>query len=89
VFDIVYIEVMMMWTKQTPSKPGWYWLLNPGAEPGLPTIVQMIVDWESGRSLAIIPPSHPKASPRVCDLRDVDGMWAGPVELPVVLADVA
>jgi hypothetical protein len=80
---------MMTWTKQTPSKPGWYWLLNPSEEPGLPTIVQIIFDWETGRSLAIIPPSNRKASARVQHLRDLDALWAGPIELPVVLADVA
>jgi len=80
---------MMTWTKETPNKPGWYWLLNPSVEPGLPTIVQIIFDWETGRSLTIIPPSYPKASAEVQDLRDSDAMWAGPIELPVVLADAA
>jgi hypothetical protein len=79
----------MTWTKQTPSKPGWYWLLNPNEEPGLPTIVQIFFDWETGRSVAIIPASHPKTSARLQDLPDIDAMWAGPIELPVVLAHVA
>ena len=79
----------MTWTKQIPGKPGWYWLLNPREEPGLPTIVQIILDWESGRSVAIIPPSTAKASARVQDLQNVDAMWAGPIELPVVLENVA
>ena len=79
----------MTWTKQTPSRPGWYWLLNPSEEPGLPTIVQLWYDWETGRSIAIIPASHPKTSSRVQALRDLDALWAGPIELPVVLADVA
>ena len=79
----------MTWTKQTPSKPGWYWLLDPSEQLGLPTIVQIFFDWETGRSLAIIPASSPKASARVQDLRGFDAMWAGPIELPVVLAHVA
>jgi hypothetical protein len=79
----------MTWTNQTPRKPGWYWLLNPCEEPGLPMIVQIFFDWETRRSLAIIPASNPRASARVQDLRDLDAMWAGPIELPVVLADVA
>lgn len=79
----------MTWTKETPTKPGWYWLLNPNEEPGLPTIVQILSDWETGRSIAIIPPSHPRSSGRVQDLRDIDALWAGPVELPVVLAQAA
>ena len=79
----------MTWTKQTPSEPGWYWLLNPSGAPGLPTIVRISFDWETGRLLAIIPPSHPKASALVQDLQDFDAMWAGPIELPVVLADAA
>lgn len=79
----------MTWTKQTPSKAGWYWLLDPSEELGLPTIVQIFFDWETGRSLAIIPASTPKVSARVQDLRGFDAMWAGPIELPVVLAHVA
>ena len=64
-------------------------MLNPGEEPGLPMIVQIICDWETGRSLAITPPANPRASGTVEDLRDLDAMWAGPIELPVVLAGVA
>jgi hypothetical protein len=64
-------------------------MLNPGEEPGLPTIVQIVADWETGRSLALIPAPSPKASAMVQDLRDLDAMWAGPIELPVVLANVA
>ena len=79
----------MTWTKQTPNKPGWYWLLNPSEDPGLPTIVQIFFDWETGRSLAIIPASNPKASARVHNLQDADALWAGPIELPVVLPNVA
>jgi hypothetical protein len=57
-------------------------MLNPNEEPGLPTIVQVVSDWETGRSLALIPASHPKASGRVEDLRDLDAMWAGPLDVP-------
>jgi hypothetical protein len=80
---------MLMWTKQTPSKPGWYWMLNPGEEPGLPTIVQIVSDWQTGRSLALIPAPNPKASGMVQDLRKVDALWAGPIELPLVMTQVA
>lgn len=64
-------------------------MLNPSEEPGLPTIVQIISDWETGRSLALIPPSNPKASGLVQDLSTSDALWAGPIELPVVMAQVA
>ena len=87
--SVVYLQVMMVWTKQIPSKPGWYWLLSPSEEAGLPTIVQIVFNWETGRSLVIIPPSTAKASARVQDVRDFDAMWAGPIELPVVLANAA
>jgi hypothetical protein len=79
----------MMWTQQTPSTPGWYWMLNHNEEPGLPTIIQIVSDWETGRLLALIPAASPKAFGSVQDLRELDAMWAGPIELPVVLADVA
>ena len=80
---------MITWTRQTPSKPGWYWLLNPSEEPGLPTIVQVCFEWETSQSVAIIPGSNPKTSSRVQDLRELDALWAGPLELPVVLENVA
>lgn len=79
----------MTWTKQIPSRPGWYWLLNPNEDPGLPTIVQIFFDWETRRSLAIIPPANPKEAIHVQDLGGFDALWAGPIELPVVLENVA
>ena len=82
-------KTMLSWTEQKPSKPGWYWMLNPSDEPGLPTIVQINSDWESGRSLVFIPPSSTKASERVLDLGDLDALWAGPIELPIVLEKAA
>ena len=82
-------KAMLSWTEQKPSKPGWYWMLNPSEEPGLPTIVQINSDWESGRSLVLIPASSTEASGRVLDLRELDALWAGPIELPVVLEKAA
>ena len=82
-------KAMLSWTEQRPSKPGWYWMLNPSEEPGLPTIVQINSDWESGRSLVLIPPSSTEASGRVLDLRELDALWAGPIELPIVLEKAA
>jgi len=64
-------------------------MLDPSDEPGLPTIVQIIFDWETGRSLVIIPASHPKGATRVQDLQACDALWAGPIELPVVLQNAA
>jgi hypothetical protein len=64
-------------------------MLNPNEEPGLPTIVQIIFDWEACRSLVLIPAMNPKASAIVQNLRDLDALWAGPIVLPVVLAKVA
>jgi hypothetical protein len=64
-------KAMLSWTKQKPSKPGWYWMLNPSEEPGLPTIVQINSDWESGRSLVLIPASTTNASGSELDLREV------------------
>ena len=64
-------------------------MLNPSEEPGLPMIVQIISDWESGRSFALIPPSNLKDSGTVLDLRELDALWAGPIELPNVIKKVA
>jgi len=82
-------KAMLSWTEQKPSRPGWYWMLNHSEEPGLPTIVQINSDWESGRSLVLIPASSTEASGRVLDLRELDALWAGPIELPVVLEKAA
>jgi hypothetical protein len=82
-------DIMLRWTKAGPNKPGWYWLLNPSEEPGLPTVVQIIFDWETRRLLALIPASSHRTSGRVADLDDLDALWAGPIELPVVLENAA
>jgi len=36
--------------------------------------------------LALIPATHPKAGGMMQELRDVEALWAGPIELPVVMA---
>jgi hypothetical protein len=64
-------------------------MLNPSEEPGLPTIVQVVSDWETGRWLALIPASNKNASAMVKDLHNSDALWAGPIELPTLLANVA
>jgi len=78
---------MLMWTQQKPTTPGWYWMLDPSKEPNLPTIVQIVFNGETRCWLALIPASHyPKTSGRELALPSVDAMWAGPVEVPSVLA---
>ena len=53
-------------------------------------IVQMVFDGETRRWGVLIPASHyPKTSGTQIDLENVDAMWAGPIEVPRVLADVA
>jgi hypothetical protein len=64
-------------------------MLNPSEEPGLPTIVQVVSDWETGRWLALIPASNKNASAMVKDLHNSDALWAGPIELPTLLANAA
>ena len=82
--------IMPTWTQQKPKTPGWYWMLSPGKENNLPMIVQMVFDGETRRWGVLIPASHyPKTSGTQIDLENVDAMWAGPIEVPRVLADVA
>ena len=77
---------MLTWTEQKPSQPGWYWLLNPNEEAGLPTIAQIVFDRETRRWLALIPASdYPKISGMVLDLHNVEAMWAGPLPIPSLL----
>ena len=64
-------------------------MLNPSEEPGLPTIVQIVFDWETGRSLALIPAPNANTAGVVQQLSELDALWAGPVELPVVVAQAA
>ncbi len=81
---------MLMWTQQTPNRPGWYWMLSPAKESSQPTVVQIVPERETRRWLVLIPASqYPKTSSTEVDLQSVDAMWAGPIELPRVLADVA
>jgi hypothetical protein len=78
---------MLMWTQQKPNTPGWYWMLSSSKESNLPTIVHIVFDRETRRWLAQIPASHyPKTSTTELDLQSVDAVWAGPLEVPSVLA---
>ena len=74
---------MSTWTRQKPSQGGWYWMLDPSRELGLPTIVQLVFDRESQRWLALVPASHyPQTSGMALDLQDLDAMWSGPLQIP-------
>ena len=78
---------MLTWTQQRPNTSGWYWMLSPSKESNLPTIVQIVFDPQTRRWLALIPASHyPNTSGTEIDLQSVDAMWAGPLEVPSVLA---
>lgn len=75
--------LMLTWTTQKPSHSGWYWMLDPSQELGLPTIVQIVFDGETQRWLAFIPASHyPQTSGMVLELQNLDAMWAGPLQIP-------
>jgi hypothetical protein len=79
---------MPTWTQQKPNIPGWYWMLSPGPVSNLPTIVQIVFDGQTGRGLALIPASrYPKNLGRELELQHVDAVWAGPLEVPSVLAE--
>jgi hypothetical protein len=46
-----------------------------------------VFDRQTRRWLALIPASHyPKSSSTEVNLQSVDAMWAGPLEVPSVLA---
>ena len=78
---------MLMWTQQKPTTAGWYWMLSPGKRSSLPTIVQIVFDRETRGLLTLIPASdYPKTSGTEVDLQSVDALWAGPLEVPSVLA---
>ena len=80
-------SIMPTWTQQKPKTPGWFWMLSPGKESSLPTIVQIVLDRGTHRWLVLIPASHyPKTPYMELELQSVDAMWAGPVEVPSVLA---
>ena len=77
---------MLTWTEQRPSKPGWYWMLYPAEAPGIPIVTQIVID-TSGSPPALcvlVPAAKPKAKGMVYALQNVDAMWAGPLELPLV-----
>lgn len=65
-------------------------MLDPSKETNLPTIVQIAFDRKNARWSVLIPSSrYPETPVRELALHSVDAMWAGPIELPRVLADVA
>lgn len=63
-------------------------MLNPHEQSGLPTIVQVERDCESGRFVALIPASHyPNVPSAVVDPEIIDSLWAGPLSIPSVARD--
>jgi hypothetical protein len=61
-------------------------MLSPYESNNLPTIVQIVFDPENHRWLTLIPACHyPKTSGKEFELRQVDAVWAGPLEVPSVL----
>src|SRR5262245_60489856 len=84
-----YDDQQLTWAKLKPVKTGWYWMLNQEEEPGLPTIVQIVYDWESRHLIALIPASrHPTLASAVIDPQKVDALWAGPLTIPSVAQPV-
>ena len=78
---------MSTWTTRQPNQPGWYWLLNPCENQPLPVIVQVTLEWQTGRWLALVPASiYPRTSGMILDLQEMNAMWAGPVHIPSLLA---
>ena len=78
---------MLTWTQQRPNTPGWYWMLSPSKESNLPTIVQIV--FRSADSSLVGANScfhYPNTWGTEIDLQSVDAMWAGPLEVPSVLA---
>src|SRR6478672_8649863 len=83
-----YKDQRLTWTTVKPGRSGWYWMLNPHEQPGLPTIVQIEHDWESGRFVALIPASHyPKVPSAVVDPENIDSLWAGPLAIPSIACE--
>ncbi|HKY72190.1 MAG TPA: hypothetical protein VJL88_09745 [Nitrospira sp.] len=83
--NIPHNDPQLTWTKHKPGKAGWYWMLNPEEEPGLPTIVQVVYDWKSRHLIALVPASrYPTLDSAVVDPQKVDALWAGPLAIPSV-----
>ena len=78
-------DQQLVWTKLKPAKAGWYWMLNQEEEPGLPTIVQIVYDWQRRHFIALIPASrYPTLASTVIDPQRVEALWAGPLVIPSV-----
>ena len=78
----------LTWTTQKPNQDGWYWMLNPAQEPALPTIVQIMREWQTGRWVVFIPASrYPENSGMLVEIQHLEAMWAGPLEIPSLLGD--
>jgi len=78
---------MLTWTKQKPSKPGWYWMLDPSEAPGVPLVVQIVMSVTSETTSALfvlVPASIPKGKGMTLHLQNVDAMWSGPLAVPSI-----
>lgn len=75
----------LTWTTVKPAKAGWYWMLNQQEEPGLPTIVQLVYDWQSRHLIALVPASrYPTLESAAVDPQKIDAVWAGPLAIPSI-----
>jgi hypothetical protein len=68
----------MNWTRDRPTKTGWYWWRDPEYRENLPEVCKVYRD----RFEAILRITWNDSSGADYPVTDYDGEWAGPLEPP-------
>lgn len=61
-------------------------MLYPDEAPGIPIVTQIVMDTSASPPAlcVLVPAAKPKAKGTVYALQNIEAMWAGPLELPLV-----
>ena len=68
----------MIWTKQRPAEPGWYWIRLDGIHE----IVQLVESESPGRPVCSLTPKEPWGESETIPLEQMTVEWYGPLEMP-------
>lgn len=69
----------LTWTREAPTKPGWYWMRQHNAVTG--PYVSVVLVYLAGGFLYTEPYDDYSPPPRVSDWRPCE--WAGPIPEPL------
>ena len=71
----------MKWTKEFPTRPGWYWWTGGGGRP-MPLGIVEVFEGDDGLKLNISAYVDAEAMPLLRGYETDNRLWAGPIEAP-------